>query len=228
MSRMFAAAAVALIVFGDRCRTRHETGSSAPRATGDNPVAALDTPLGGNWGFTFTGVWLMGGPRAWPRWPVPSALASGCNATPTGWSDRELVVCRHRRCLRRWRSSASWWRRYLVPSPPEFAPRPPAHPPGDRLGLRITQMRRSPGICDHHRRSAPIVTVVGVFVSDAVQVSVPVAVFWPKLLPSAAPSTEGPTAQVTGGGFESCARSRLPASRWIPSCGSHPAIWSRD
>jgi hypothetical protein len=90
-------------------------------------------------------------------------------------------------------------RRYLVASPPEFLSSAPDIP-GDRLGLRITQI----GAALYATITAigTVVTVVGVFVSDAVQLSMPVATFWPKLLPSVH-VTEGPTAQVTGGGFES-------------------------
>lgn len=89
--------------------------------------------------------------------------------------------------------------RYLVPAPPEFLSSAPDIP-GDRLGLRITQI----GAALYAAITAigTIVTVAGVFVSDVVQVNMPVATFWPKLLPSVH-ITEGPTARVTGGGFES-------------------------
>lgn len=59
MSRVLAAAAAALIVFGSAAElvTNWVNALVQQEITG----GSLATPLGGNWGFTFTGVWLMVG-----------------------------------------------------------------------------------------------------------------------------------------------------------------------
>jgi hypothetical protein len=108
-------------------------------------------------------------------------------------------------------------RRYLVPSRPEFLSSA-SHIPGDRLGLRITQIGAS--LYALITAISTIVIVIGVFISEAVNVNMPVAVFWPKLLPSVH-ITDGPTAQVTGGGFQSAQVAitdlGLDAKLWLAS-----------